>query len=123
MYKYTILLLLLTSGLQAQRMRHVPIEWNAQSICLEQNFMQLANAGGWHVSPWLGVYFQTPQWWIYHCEKGWMYPESDTSQGVWFYWQKTGSWIWTRQDVYPFAWDNFTENWINFCLKPDENAL
>jgi len=115
MYKYIALLLLLNSTFGEGRSRSVQIEWNTESICLEQNFGRLANIGGWHISPWLGGYFQTPQWWIYHCEKGWMYPESDGAQGVWFYWERTTSWIWTNKDTYPFAWDSFTENWINFC--------
>jgi hypothetical protein len=94
------------------RNRHVSQEWNTDAINLEQNIFA---SNAWHVSPWLGVYFQTDEWWIYHCDKGWMYPESDGAGGVWLFRERTGNWIWTNRDVYPFAWDSFTKNWINFC--------
>ena len=122
MVKYITLLLLLTSTLQAQRMRHVSIEWNSDSVCLENDWGKLISVGGWHYSPWIGAYFQSSDFWIYHCDKGWLLPESDGNQGVWFYWERTGSWVWTRHDIYPFAWDSFTKNWMDFCVKPSVDA-
>ena len=93
-------------------------EWNSNDVCLTQDFGQITSVGAWYVSPWLHAYFQSPEWWIYHCDKGWLYPESDGNEGVWFYWTKTDSWVWTHKDVYPFAFDKSNNQWFDFCIKP-----
>jgi hypothetical protein len=98
------------------RNRHVAQEWNTYAINIEENIFSQANA--WHYLSWFGAYYQTEEWWIYHCEKGWLYPESDNNLGAWLYWEKTNSWIWTRADVYPMAWDNGAQAWFNFCGDP-----
>ena len=98
------------------RQRHVPIEWNTDAVCLGNSFVP--NQGNWYFSPWLHAYFQSPEWWIYHCDKGWLFPESDGNQGVWFFWQRVDSWVWTRSDVYPLAFDTRSRQWFNFCVKP-----
>ena len=46
-----------------------------------------------------------------------MYPESDGNKGVWLYWDITETWIWTRSDVYPMAWDNFTKTWFGWDFR------
>ena len=115
--RYLITLLFLVSSLFGElRNRHVAQEWNTYAINIEENIFSQANA--WHYLSWFGVYYQTEDWWIYHCEKGWLYPESDNNLGAWLYWEKTNSWIWTRADVYPLAWDNGAQSWFNFCGDP-----
>ena len=101
------------------RHRHVQEEWNTKAINLESNMVLASNC--WHHLDWFGVYYQTEDWWIYHCEKGWLYPESDGNKGVWLHWEETNSWIWTRSDVYPIAWDDFSQNWFNFCLSSNDS--
>jgi hypothetical protein len=97
----------------AQRNRHVAKEWNSDAVNIEQSMFSGSNA--WHVSPWLGAYYQTDEWWVYHCNKGWMYPESDSAGGVWLYWPRESAWIWTNRDVYPLAFNLVTDQWFNFC--------
>ena len=119
--KKVLFLILILSNIHG-RDRGVALEWNSDAVCLEDDWGKLISVGGWHYSPWIGAYFQTCDFWVYHCDKGWLLPESDGNQGVWFYWGKTDSWVWTRRDIYPFAWDSFTENWMDFCVKPSADA-
>lgn len=99
------------------RFRHVQREWNTTAQNLEGNAFHSMNS--WHYLDWLGVYYQTEEWWIYHCDKGWLYPEGTSELGVWFYWQDKKSWVWTRKDIYPFAWHDTEDMWIDFCVKPN----
>jgi hypothetical protein len=117
--KYFILLLLLASSSFGQRNRHVPAEWNSNDRPIALDFGSFSPLG-WYNSPWLGAYYQHEDWWIYHCEKGWLYPEGTHNQGVWFYWASTNRWVWTQEDVYPWAWDTELNSWFNFCIKGDE---
>ena len=109
----------LISAVEASRSRHVQSEWNSDALCLENDFSQILNKGGWYFSPWLHAYFQTPEWWIYHCDKGWLFPESDGNQGAWFYWANKETWVWTRGDVYPLAFNAEENSWFNFCVTPE----
>ena len=95
------------------RYRHVQEEWNTKSVNLNRSLSFSVNS--WHYLDWFGAYYQTGDFWIYHCNKGWMYPESDGNEGVWFYWGNTESWVWTNESVYPFAWDSVQKDWFNFC--------
>jgi hypothetical protein len=117
--KYFIILLLLTSLSFGQRSRHVALEWNSDADPINPSFASFS-AVGWRNSPWLGAYYQHEEWWIYHCEKGWLYPKNTHNQGVWFYWAETNRWVWTHKDVYPWGWDVERESWFNFCIKGDE---
>ena len=108
-----LLIILIPFILYGARNRHVKTEWNTNAVCLERNFSN--SSGAWHHSPWLGVYYQTTDWWIYHCSKGWGYPESDGNQGLWLYWEQIGSWIWTKDGVYPLAYNLNDGEWFNFC--------
>lgn len=101
----------------------VAVEWNTNDVCLEQDFGAITSIGAWYVSSWLHAYYQTPEWWIYHCDKGWLYPESDGNSGVWFYWQQTSSWVWTHKDVYPMAYDAGNDQWFDFCIKPGKEVV
>lgn len=118
---FFIILFLAVSPLLGRRDRHVAIEWNTHSVNLEQGLFSSGNS--WHVSPWLGAYYQTQEWWVFHCDKGWLYPESDGNRGVWLYWNKESSWVWTKEGVYPYAWHASKEAWFNFCVKPTVVAV
>ena len=119
--KRLILFFLLCASLINARYRHVPLEWNTEAICLAQKFWE--SSASWYYLEWLGTYYQTEEWWIYHCDKGWLYPESDGAQGVWFYWSLTKSWVWTHSDVYPFAYNTFDNKWFDFCVKPTHEII
>ena len=103
------------------RNRHTAPEWNTSSRYL--NLSIKSGGTGWYVSPWFSAYYQTGDWWIYHCTKGWMYPESDGAMGVWLFRPLDESWIWTRADVYPLAYDSFNNEWFNFCGKDEEGTI
>jgi len=116
MKKLTIILLLLITGyLHGQRHRHVKEEWNTTARYLSES-MQTGGIG-WYLSPWFSAYYQTEDWWVYHCTKGWLYPESDGDKGVWLYWAETGDWVWTRDDIYPLAYNVSSGEWFNFCIS------
>ena len=114
--KKLILLFLLFISIMEARHRHVPEEWNTKAVCLSENFWDAK--ASWHYLDWLGAYYQTENFWIYHCDKGWLYPESDGTQGVWFYWNRSSSWVWTNAKVYPWAYNTFDQKWFDFCVKP-----
>jgi hypothetical protein len=116
MNKIIALICLLSVTSMHSRDRHVALEWNTTARCLNDDFR--TGGVGWYLSPWFSAYYQTEDWWIYHCSKGWMYPESDGNQGVWLYWSKPNAWIWTREDVYPLAYNTSTQEWFDFCEKP-----
>ena len=103
------------------RNRHTAEEWNTNSQYL--NSSMKAAGVGWYVSPWFSAYYQTEDWWVYHCAKGWLYPESDGNMGVWLFWSKEDRWVWTRSDVYPLAYDSLDNIWFNFCVKDEEGII
>jgi hypothetical protein len=111
--RHILIFLLFTSFLFSARYRHVSPEWNTKAVNLQRGLF--FSGDSWHYLSWFGVYYQTSDWWIYHSSKGWLYPESDGDMGVWFYCENFGSWIWVREDIYPFAWNNGIDSWINFC--------
>jgi len=122
MKKVTIIILLLAGILDsAPRSRHVAEEWNTSARFLSTNM--LSSGIGWYASPWLSVYYQTEDWWIYHCTKGWLYPESDGNKGVWLYWEQTGDWVWTREDTYPIAYNVSLNQWFNFCVSNEKDTI
>ena len=122
MNKYIyFIFIILSNNLFSQRNRHVELEWNTSSICLNEDFLVASES--WYYLDWLGAYYQTYDFWIYHCDKGWLFPESDGNLGVWFFWDRSQSWIWTRWDIYPMAYDSFNGEWFDFCVKPDSIKL
>ena len=117
---YIVIFLLFVPLLFSARDRHVSIEWNTESVNLGNGLVFAGDS--WHFLPWFGFYYQTGDWWIYHLKEGWLYPESDGGEGVWFYSNNSQSWIWLREDVYPWAWSQKLNSWINlyedyFLLK------
>ena len=112
MKKFILLALLIATPLMGQRSRHVAEEWNTKAVNLSDSFL---SGNAWHYLDWFGAYFQTEDWWIYHCDKGWLYPEGDEGCGVWLFWENEQSWVWTHGEVYPQAWNPQTQQWFNFC--------
>ena len=118
--KYLTLFFLLVVSLYGEfRYRHVAEAWNTRAVAVDSNMFNQANS--WHYLDWFGTYYQT-DWWIYHCDKGWLYPEGDNNVGVWFFEARTNRWAWTRSDVYPLAWDHTFKTWFNFCV-PSQHTI
>ena len=93
-------------------------EWNSHAISLASVLQNTES--NWHYLNWFGAYYQTESGWIHHHRNGWMYPQI-ANQGTWFYWNIIGEWIWTRWDLYPLAWDSFTETWFQIDLSIHKN--
>ena len=51
--------------------------------------------------------------WVYHTQLTWLYVESSSSIGTWFWSEKLG-WGWTRKDLWPYIWTNTPEGWVYF---------
>ena len=48
---------------------------------------------------------------IFHDALGWVYPVSSGGNGNWLY-QSTLGWMWTKQGVYPYLYQNSSSDWI-----------
>ncbi len=51
--------------------------------------------------------------WLSHSEHGWLY-RIGTSQGMWFWDQIQGDWLWTNECTYPFLYSAGAANWIYY---------
>ena len=56
--------------------------------------------------------------WIFHTELTWLYVESSSSIGTWFWSEKLG-WGWSRKDLWPYIWKNSPEGWVYFFGNQD----
>ena len=61
---------------------------------------------------WFGAYYQSGDWWIYHINHGWIYPEADETAGVKLYINDT--WVWTCSEIYPYVWRYMDDTWYTF---------
>jgi len=73
---------------------------------------------GWIESEWFGIFRPYTSRWIYHSNLGWLFPESSQDGSIWL-WSNEHNWLWTRKDIFPFAyrWDD--SNWLYFHLRSD----
>ena len=68
---------------------------------------------GWYESEWFGTFKRANENWVYHTQLTWLYVESSSSIGTWFWSEKLG-WGWTRKDLWPYIWTNTPEGWVYF---------
>jgi hypothetical protein len=74
---------------------------------------------GWYESDWFGTFKRANENWIFHTELTWLYVESSSSIGTWFWSEKLG-WGWTRKDLWPYIWRNSPEGWVYFFGNQDD---
>ena len=74
---------------------------------------------GWYESDWCGTFKRAKENWIFHTELTWLYVESSSSIGTWFWSEKLG-WGWTRKDLWPYIWRNSPEGWVYFFGNQDD---
>ena len=69
--------------------------------------------GGWLNVDWFGAILPFENGWLYHSDLGWLYAVPDGSGGVWL-WHAERGWLWTKQGLYPFLYQDFTQDWIYY---------
>ena len=74
---------------------------------------------GWYESDWFGTFKRANKNWIFHTELTWLYVESSSSIGTWFWSEKLG-WGWTRKDLWPYIWINSPKGWVYFFGNQDD---
>ena len=74
---------------------------------------------GWYESDWFGTFKRANENWIFHTELTWLYVESSSSIGTWFWSEKLG-WGWSRKDLWPYIWKNSPEGWVYFFGNQDD---
>ena len=106
---YIILMLVVVSIATSApaRNRHVAPAWNYTAINIQGSEFT-GTGGSWHYLNWFGAYYQG-DWWIYHINHGWMYPEADEATGVRLY--INNNWVWTCDQVYPYVWKYTDSTW------------
>lgn len=84
-------------------------------IALFETWEELGS--GWTEVEWLSAVFTDALPWIYHPVYGWLYSGGPGISEFWFY-QPGLTWLWTRPDIFPYAYSDSTTNWI--FLAPDD---
>ena len=64
-------------------------------------------------SSWLGYFLTFDNGWYYHIKLGWIYPQGDSSDGLWF-WSSDAGWFWTNEEIFKesFLWSNLDNDWV-----------
>jgi hypothetical protein len=87
---------------------------------------QIEGAPNWNQSNWLGAFFipskiNPNQFWMYHLNLKWIFFSSEGPANVWFFFSKTGDWLWTKKSVYPYLYSDKLDNWL--YLRSDGELL
>ena len=87
---------------------------------------QIEGAPNWSQSNWLGAFYipfktNPSQFWMYHSNLDWVFFNSQTPSSIWFFFTKTGDWLWTKKSVYPYLFSNGLNNWL--YLRSDGELL
>ena len=64
-------------------------------------------------SSWLGYFLTFDNGWYYHIKLGWIYPQGDSSDGLWF-WSQEAGWFWTNEEIFKesFLWSQSDNDWV-----------
>ena len=64
-------------------------------------------------SSWLGYFLTFDNGWYYHLKLGWIYPQGDSSNGLWF-WSSDAGWFWTNEEIFEesFLWSTSDNDWV-----------
>lgn len=72
----------------------------------------------WYKSDWFGIFKRANENWVFHTDLNWLYVESSSASGTWFWCEKIG-WGWTRNDLWPYIWTNAPQGWVYFFGNQD----
>ena len=64
----------------------------------------------WYESSWMGVYFESSNFWLYHANLGWMFIPSSNTENFWMYHDDL-QWLWTTSTIYPWIYVNEIKGW------------
>jgi len=64
-------------------------------------------------SSWLGYFLTFDNGWYYHLKLGWIYPQGDSLNGLWF-WSSDAGWFWTNEEIFEesFLWSTSDNDWV-----------
>ena len=64
-------------------------------------------------SSWLGYFLTFENGWYYHLKLGWIYPQGNPTDGLWFWIQDAG-WFWTNEEIFEqsFLWSKSDIDWV-----------
>lgn len=64
-------------------------------------------------SSWLGYFLTFDNGWYYHLKLGWIYPQGNSLNGLWF-WSQEAGWFWTNEEIFEesFLWSNSDDDWV-----------
>lgn len=89
----------------------VPVEFNGGGSdeplppTLFAGDRQLEDNSDWYSSTWLGYYHSSERPWYYHENLGFIYiPAGQTESGLWVWSVLLDDWLWTRKDLWPYAY-------------------
>ena len=67
----------------------------------------------WWKSSWFGAFSTHPNSaWIFHPAYGWVYPNSTSSTGLWFYESTQYGWLFMNSAHAPFLWSHSQQKWL-----------
>jgi hypothetical protein len=75
-------------------------------------------SGGWKLSPWLGMFYQQDENWIYRGNLGWLYFGGKAGSGIWFYAPDSFGWIWAGSSVFPYFYRSSDNSWY-YIIEED----
>ena len=69
---------------------------------------------GWKWSPWFGIFNDSRSPWLFHAEHDWLFLNSGSLTGTFFFFDLSWGWIWTGKGIYPdvFSWGRNT--WLRY---------
>ena len=73
---------------------------------------------GWVTDSSIGTFRPLENGWLYHLHLGWLYASPTEDDSLWV-WSTEHRWLWTRKDVFPFAYRWEDANWLYFLLRSD----
>ena len=72
---------------------------------------------GWVVDSAMGTFRPHNNGWLYHFHLGWVYASPTDDGSIWL-WSAEHNWLWTRKDIFPFAYCWEDTNWLYFFFRP-----
>ena len=95
---------------------------NFEKLVLTEFAGMKALGDEWYGSDWLGYFFATSTYWIYHLDLGWLYIIPHDEGSIWA-WSPKLSWLWLTPSAFSesLAWSRNDNNWIYFYFDDQED--
>ena len=91
---------------------------NFEKLVLTEFAGMKALGDEWYGSDWLGYFFATSTYWIYHLDLGWLYMIPHDEGSIWA-WSPKLNWLWLTPSAFSesLAWSRNDNNWIYFYFE------